>query len=572
MGESERQVNSDDLLQSLDEDFQALQQHFAAQLSKDIEFLEAEKSRLIGELANLRQDYENLRVSYQALQADSEVALTEQQTTQQQAWAKQLSRVIARNLQEDLRSYVSRSAEQGLIIPHAANELLSNLDATLAQTLHSLQHDLSSYQSAIAQQITRMQAMEQQGEALLEHLVARLSQQLQAQPPALAINNSPLIEGEDTTGEVTLERGRPGRPELPLEPSRRLTPIYAGRTLPGRTLSSSSPKARLRGRDPDRPEQRQKGLLFSAIATLLLALSTLLVGVISQGNTRFGPAFEAIGTFSFLQATALVWLRMGVLLPVLLLLAPQLHRGVWTDFQQWGRSGRLWLQLIGSGFFLFCSQVFLYQAVSTIGPGLATALLFVYPLVGIPLMWSVNRERPNLMRWVVMGAITMGGILAVRPALIGTDTLNNMGIGAALLAAIAFALYIVTMNLNLARQCHPVSSGIVHFCTTALISSLILMAKPFALISSINNLAPFVLGGLGLGILASLAYFFNFIGLRLAGGHRAAIIAASTPFLTAVLAGLLLTSTTFALIQWAGLALITLAGVALSLDRLGKQT
>ncbi|MEM9161488.1 MAG: EamA family transporter [Cyanobacteria bacterium P01_F01_bin.4] len=567
MGESERQVNSDDLLQSLDEDFQALQQHFAAQLSKDIEFLEAEKSRLIGELANLRQDYENLRVSYQALRADSEVALTEQQTAQQQAWAKQLSRVIARNLQEDLRSYVSRSAEQGLIIPHAANELLSNLDATLAQTLHSLQHDLSSYQSAIAQQITRMQAMEQQGEALLEHLVARLSQQLQAQPPELAINNSPLIEGADPTGEVTLERNRAGGPELPLEPSRRLTPPYPGRTLP-----SSSPKARLRGREVDRPEQRQKGLLFSAIATLLLALSTILVGVLSQGSTRFGPAIEGIGMFSFLQATALVWLRMVVLLPVLLLLAPQLHRGVWSDFQQWGRNGRLWLQLIGSGFFLFCSQAFLYQAVAAIGPGLATALLFVYPLAGIPLMWSVNRERPTPMRWVVMGAITMGGILASRPALIEASPGNTVGISASLLAAIAFALYIVAMNLSLARQCHPASSGIVHFCTTALISSLILMAKPFALINSIDSLAPFIIGGLGLGVLASLAYFFNFIGLRLAGGHRAAIIAAMTPFLTAVMAGLLLTNASFALIQWAGLALITLAGVALSLDRLGKQT
>ncbi|MEO0458155.1 MAG: EamA family transporter [Cyanobacteria bacterium P01_A01_bin.114] len=570
MGESERQANGDDLLQSLDEDFQALQQHFAAQLSKDIEFLEAEKSRLIGELANLRQDYENLQVRYQALQADSDVALTEQQTAQQQAWAKQLSRVIARNLQEDLRSYVARSAEQGLIIPNAANELLSTLDATLSQTLQSLQHDLSSYQSSVAQQITRMQAMEQQGEALLEHLVARLSRQLQTQMAPAAgltsgLDNSPLLES--AAGEVILERGRAGSPELPLEPSRRLTPPYGGRTV---ALPSKS-RARLRSREIDRPEQRRKGLIFSAIATLLLALSTVLVGVVSQGNARLGPSFETVGVFGFLQATALVWLRIMVLLPVLLVLAPQLHPGVRDDFQQWGLNGRLWLQLIGSGFFLFCSQAFLYQAVSAIGPGMAAALLFIYPLVGIPLMWSVNRERPTLMRWVVMGAITMGGILASRPLLL-EPTVINLGLGAALLAAIAFALYIVTMNLSLARQCHPVSSGLVHFGTTAAISSLILMAKPFALLASIADPGPFIAGGIGLGILATIAYFFNFVGLRLAGGHRAAIIAAGTPLLTAILAGLLLSGESLNLIQWAGLVLITLAGVALSLDRLGKQT
>ncbi|NEP15325.1 MAG: hypothetical protein F6J97_00230 [Leptolyngbya sp. SIO4C1] len=561
MSEPETPANNEDLLKSLDADFQQLQQHFAAQLAQDIHYLEAEKARLLSAIEQLRQRYEALEAHYQELQQRSDRAFSQQQAAQQQTWAKQLARVMAKNLQEDLRSYVVRSAEQGLMVPSQANELLSSLDATLSQTLQSLQQDLSSYQSAMAQQLTRMQAMEQRGEAILENLVTQLSQQLrdsQLKIHQARINNAPLVETSDTAGSILMERSRANEPQLPMAPSRRLEPPYGGQTLSG-------PRIAVRMSE-ERP-QRQKGLAFSAIATLLWVLSLLLVAAIAQGSSRFGLRFEPLVSFSIWTAIALVWLRMLVLVPAVCLLAPQLHRGVWSELQQIRQSPQLALQLAGSGFFLICSEIFLYQAAALLGPTLAAALLFAYPIVSIPLIWSVSRERPSLLRWVVMGAIAMGLVLIARPGFTGA---SPTGLGAALLAALAFALYLVTLNLHPARQSHAATISVVHAAVAAVLTSVLLLIRPVGLIAGMAAQF-FLLGGLGLGCVASLRYLCQQLGLRLAGGHRAAVVMAAAPLLTAGLAWLLLSQPSIQLIQGAGVVLIAIAGIALSLDRLGKR-
>jgi len=84
MGESDTQSNMDDLLTSLDQDFEALQRHFAAQLSADVEYLKDEKERLLSAIAQLRSEYDDLANRYQVLKTESEGVLSEQQQRQQQ--------------------------------------------------------------------------------------------------------------------------------------------------------------------------------------------------------------------------------------------------------------------------------------------------------------------------------------------------------------------------------------------------------------------------------------------------------------------------------------------------------
>lgn len=581
MGESNIQANNDDLLQSLDQDFDALQRHFAEQLAQDIEYLKTEKSRLLDAIATLRQEYDDLELRYQTLQATAEVALSQQQLAQQQAWAKRLAQVLAKDLRDDLHSYVLNASDQDF--PNPAKDWMSSLDETLSHTVQALQNDLSSYQSAMAQQLSRMQTMEQQGEVILDSLVQRLSQQLQihqAQAQGMGLtpglSNAPLGEQDN----AFVERSRLGTPSLPMEPARRLIPPYPGKTLSASQSRAQLPKAnakRQAARTKDhrvalpRAHALKKGFILSAIATVMLAFHTVLVGAISWGGTLFSLNFSGLDAFHFQNANALLWLRMLVFLPILLILAPQLHRTVWSDLQGWSRKRNVLLSLVGSGCFLFFSQVFLYQAVGQLGPAMAAGLLFIYPLIAIPLTWLVNGERPSLLRGVVMGAIVMGSVLLIRPAFLELGDIIAQA-GAGLLAAIAFGLYIVTMNLSLHRHCHPISAGIVQFSTVTLLSSLILLVSPAGFTQDVISPWQFALGGISLGILATIAYFFNYVGLRLVGGSRAALIAAATPIITAVIAIWGFNNQpTLQIMQWTGLMCITLGSLTLGLDRLKRK-
>ena len=555
MGESGSQGRNDPLLQSLDDDFQALQQHFANQLAQDIEYLQTEKQRLISNLEALRVEYDQLYIDYQALKNEAAATLSQRQLAQQNAWATRLAQVLAQNLRNDLHAYVTNSVE----LPTPTHDWLHSLDDTLNRSVKTLQQDLSSYQSAIAQQLTRMQTMEQQGEVILENLVERLSDQLganlgQASPRRLSntLDNRPLVAGSPVVGGRTyIERPRP---DQLVGNTRRVVPDYDGQPVPPALVSAAG-----RDRPPARP--LKKGLILCAIATLGFSVITVLVGGLSLGGNLFGIELIGRNSFSFFNANTLLWLQLVVLIPVLAVLAPQLYRPVWRDLGQSLRSTPQLFALIGGGVFYFFAQVLLFQAAGTLGPATAAPLLFAYPLLAVPLLWWINGERPNLLRGVVMLAIAMGAVLILRP-------LSAASAGAALLSAVAFALYIVTSSLS--RQCHPISAGIIQYCVMAILSSTILLLRPLGVTQDLT--AQFILGGLGLGALASLSHLFHYAGLRLMGGLRTAMMTAATPLLIALLAALLsINQPTLHMIQWAGIVLITLGGMTLARDRLSRQ-
>lgn len=559
MGESGSQGANEPLLQSLDDDFQALQRHFADQLAQDIEYLQTEKRRLLNELDALRVEYDQLYIDYQSLKNESDATLSKRQLAQQNAWAKRLAQVLAQNLREDLHAYVRNSAE----LPTPTQDWLNSLDDTLNRSVSALQQDLSSYQSAISQQLVRMQAMEQQGEVILGNLVERLSDQLgdqllhsaNAQTFTNVVDNRPLPDGSSVVGgRAYVERPRPDQVAGGI--TRRVTPPYSGQTVDQSLVSV--PKL---GRDRSPERSLKKGMVLCAIATLGFSFMTVLVGGITLGGSWLGTVLPGLDSFGFFEANALFWLHLVVLLPVLAMLAPQLHRLVWQDVNHSLRSRSRLLAILGGGVFYFFSQVLLFQAVGNLGPAVVSPLLFAYPLVAVPLMWWLNSDRPNLLRWVVMLAMAMGGVLILRP-------LGLSVAGAIILSAIAFGLYVVTNSLS--RQLHPVSAGLMQYIIVASLSTLVLVAR----LGSITDILTrqFVLGGLFLGLVASVSYLFHYTGLRLVGGLRTASVAAVTPLITAFLAIVLLsTQPALQLIQWPGILLITLGGMTLSLDRLSRH-
>lgn len=601
------------VLRVLGHDLEALRHQVSSYLSDDITQLQAKKQRLMADIEALEGDYEALRGQHQQLQTTYAEGLSQQQIAQQQAWAKRLAVALATHLQGRLEAALSNAHPHALqtsaprpdtIAPSTtAIQGLAALDATLQNTLTSLQQDLTSYHSSLSQQINRMQSVEQQGEAILEALVARLSQQLQSQmvtPPAPSNGyGAPLANGD--AGSPVLPPKTYRGPQPSLDSKAAEPPIYP--LLPTAARLSRSPQARSHSQPQAHPQARpsetnhpkavipptgsspthaqlQMGLLLVVLSTLALSLHNVIVGIIGYGGQLLGriPLDEVL-PLTIPNSLLLLWLRMVVVVPLLALAAPRLYPRVGSDLQQLFQSTdrRPLVQVVASGGFLFLSQVLIYKAIADVGPGVAVTLLFMYPLITVPLAWFLFGDRPTPLRLVVMFAISMGIVFTALPRIYSDITDSGVslwGVGAALLASVAFALFLIAMQLSFKRL-HPVSVSLLQFSTIFILTSLILIVGSFFGLDPGEPTQParlYIGAGL-LGLLTLLGYLFNNYGVKLLGASQASIVAASGPVVTALLAYFITPGekSTLLFIQWMGVILVTLGVISLSLERLASQ-
>ena len=620
------------MLRSVTQDLRSLQQNLLMQLNQDVSRLQAEKSRL----AN---DIEQLQTQQQALQSQQSVELSRQQLAQQQAWAKQLALVLANHLQTALNERLNQtlgsqtSSQTGIqtlgsthqissSAPEQPHQVMASLDDTVNRTFASLRHDINSYQSSLGQQLERMHTMGQQGEAILEVLVKRLSQQLQAE----ARNGSPSLKGGLTSSPRSPFEALPAREITPSALSPASSPVIppnaftaaperldrprsasSGQTSSwtdalkasgGQTVQTNAPpiefgaledtefdvdnldnlneledgEAEISEQQPARLGRRRvsikQGLGFVLLSTVVMSLHYVGVGILGNSSQLFGQ--QAIGGYlsldGFSNAALLLWIRMLVVVPVMLWLATQIHPSTLRDLQSLTGDRRGLWGVLGSGIFLFLSQVLLYLAIGKIGPGAAIATLFIYP-VGVLLLNSLLfAEKLSLNRIGMVIAILVGAGLTVYPLLAQSAGVQSAGVLAALLAALAFTFYLTSMQLT-ARKLHPVPVSLMQFATMFVLSSLSLIVMG---IKGSVNWSGLLVGGAILGLLTIGSYALNHFGIRAIGAARSSIIAASTPALTALLAFFLVPGalTTLNIVQIVGILIVTLGGTSLGLERM----
>ena len=632
-------------LRLLKEDLESLRHKVFHQLTQDVEYLESRKQHLMGDIEALEQDFEDLKRQHQQLKQDHDHTLTQQQQAQQQLWAKRLAQALAVHLHARLQESLpvnNHSLQVGDIASNANQQQVAALDATIHTTLKSLQQDLISYRSSLSQQINRMQSIEQQGEAILEALVTRLSQKLQTQmmrssagtsstgeanidsngihatvpqsqqghangrgtvqlPPyplkAPTINNllEEFSDNSQTDSTASVPTGyRVSNPTAPLpQPlgayhspaAQGAQPSLSHVQGSGQVESSPQPSHNF----PQSPPIEQKattpkaiymGLGFMVLSTLALSMHNVLVGIIGYGGRLLGRVpIQEIFILNIPNSLMLLWLRMVFVLPLLMLVAVQLYPPVWDDMRRMfqDRDKRPLYQVIASGSFLFMSQVLIYKAIADVGPGVAVTLLFMYPLITVPLAWFLFGDRPTPLRLVVMFAISMGIVFTALPRIytdLDNGTVSLWGVGAAVLSSGAFALFLIAMQLSF-RRLHPVPVSLLQFSTIFILTSLILIMGSFL---GLNPGEPtsslgLYLSGFLLGLLTLMGYLFNNYGVKLMGAAQASIVASSGPVMTAILAYVVTPGEKSALsfIQWMGVLLVTLGVISLSLERLTQQ-
>jgi len=312
----------------------------------------------------------------------------------------------------------------------------------------------------------------------------------------------------------------------------------------------------------------RRGLVMSAIATLITSWHYGLVSTVHQGGSWLGVEIGQLGV-GFVPAVALLWLRMVVIVPSMVLLAPQLHRTTWEDLLDWFYSReRLLVPLVGSGSALFFSQVFLYQSLGAVGPAIGTALFFLYPLSAVPLgLWLRQEKAPAPFGWLAMVAIAMGGLLVAKPAFTHSSGLSSTAMGLGLLASLALGIYVVFTNRCYRLRCHPIPTAIVQFSTVAVLSSLVLLVKPLKL-ANISWLS-FCLWGLLIGVLMLFAYLLTYASL-LNIRSKTAVVAATTPLVALAIGFSFAPRPPLQIIQWTGIALVAIGGAALGQEKLRK--
>ncbi|MBW4524571.1 MAG: DMT family transporter [Phormidium tanganyikae FI6-MK23] len=313
------------------------------------------------------------------------------------------------------------------------------------------------------------------------------------------------------------------------------------------------------------------GLWLILLSTLALSIHNVIVRItIGQRVNLFG-AFSVGGLIqpTIGNSLLILWLRMLIVVPLMMGIAGWLYPPAWRDLQRLilSRDRRPLLSIIGSGAFLFLSQVLIYIAIAQIGPGAAVTILFMYPLITVPLAWWLFHDRPTRLRIAVMSLILVGVVLTAIPSLAAAKI--GSGVIVAVLSGIAFALYLILMQIGF-RKAHPVPVSVVQFLTVLVLSSAGL-SLPISLGVSVLPTARigFFGGGVILGAFTLVGYLANNFGVRYMGAAQASIVASSGPVLTAVLAALII-RTKLDWVQIAGILLVTIGVTALSFERMRK--
>jgi len=615
-GENARTVEG--ILQTVTQDLKHLHQGLVTQLSQEVTQLQAEKARLTAEVGKLQ-------TTQQTLQTRQQESLSQQQVAQQQLWAKQLALVLANHLQNVMVQQVNQLANtnqlgsgrmalssDGSDSSDHAHRLLASLDSTFSATFNTLQQDLASYESALSQRLSRMHSLEQQGEAVLETLVSRIRDQLlvdaepRSQQPLLPQENGTLPQSTYGVGYESAQQPPQGYPpELPFAPLRSapVQPIgqspqaYPSQTQqpqPSATISPAPlafPGSSLPQQAPAKKELSSfwTGLCLVLLSTVALSIHNVVVRIIGNGSGnpitkvfQLTPArvLDSFDVGGFLQlnlgnSLLILWLRMLVVLPLMVIVAMVLYPPVWRDLKRFFAlhdRKPIWI-VVGSGVFLFLSQVMIYIAIGQIGAGPAVTILFMYPIFTVPLAWFLLGDRPTPLRWAVMGTILTGIILTALPKIFESGKgFSPEGIIIAVGSGVAFALYLILMQLGF-KKLHPVPVSLIQFFTIFVLSAviLILLGPNLGVIVEPDKRTGFILSGIVLGCLTLVGYLSNNFGVRYMGAGLASIVASIGPVMTALLAWFLIQNKLQG-VQWFGIFLVTAGVGALSFERMKLQT
>ena len=608
-GAGEPYGSAESALRAVTEELQIIQRNLLKSLQDDVKRLQGEKIRLADDIKRLQEEREQLQGGRQ---------IDELQVLMRQL-AQVLGNHISVQLQASLEKLISsptgNTTLQSGTYTQTQNQESESISNAFNNAFNTLQQDLEDYQSSLSQQLSRMSLQQEQGEAILVELVNRLKQELKAttedaqtdfQVDEDSQSEVDYIQEVDYVEDSNLIPEAPPQEPFPtsvLEEPENIIPPAADTTTATSTVrganvslpetsSQTVPEASREPATLSQPlsrqiegfRQRPKGLLLIALSAVATSIYNVAIKAIFNGvfdnDQLISPT---LGNCLFV-----LMLRMLVVVPMMLVLAPILHPRVWHDLQNLIDSvkassnpttitaRRVLMLSVISGCFLFLSQVMLYLSIAQVVTGMAIALLFVYPIVSGLLSWLLFRDIPTKFRAFAYGMIALGIVLVLGGA--SSDTGNvSFGSITGILAGISFAFYVILTRICAARL-HPVSFTLINFatmlflCFIALLFIAILPPLPSGWNLEINsvNFLELILSTFILGVLTLCGYLLNNFGIRKLGATRAGLISSTVPALTVIFAGIIIQES-LPFMQVVGVLLVTFGAAAFSIEKLQQQ-
>ncbi|WP_448573390.1 DMT family transporter [Trichothermofontia sp.] len=307
------------------------------------------------------------------------------------------------------------------------------------------------------------------------------------------------------------------------------------------------------------------GFLLVLAAAFCFCLQNVIVRVLFTEQTLFG-LFPTGGfvTPTLPHSFLLLFMRMAIVVPLMAALATTLYPATWRDMQVISRSGQRFLlgRSLAGGGLMFLYLALLYVSVGLIPTGIALTLFFTYPVFTALIAWYTFGSSPSPQRWGIMGLILVGTVLTLPHSRSIAGVASPLGILCGITAGFAYALYTINAQQSFVSL-HPVPFTWISFAVTLLLSAGSLSLGPHA--AAPLSWWPLWVGG-GFSAIVTLAgHLLNNLGIRQIGATTAAIIGASNPALTVVLAWLAIQEHLNG-VQLTGVAIVTLGVLFLSRD------
>lgn len=227
---------------------------------------------------------------------------------------------------------------------------------------------------------------------------------------------------------------------------------------------------------------------------------------------------------------------------------------------RWGHAIKL--AILGSMFAM--SSLTLYESFHYMNAGVASTILFSYPIMTALIMVMFYHERVNLRTTLAILLAVSGIALLYRGGGDGGTTLSATGIILALFSSLLYALYIVYVKQFKVEgmSSEKFTAWIIFFGWIALILFMLFKGEPFQLLHGTQWL-----WGIQLALLPTVGSLFLInIAIKLIGATPTAIMGAIEP-LTAVAISCLLFGEAFTLRLAVGIVLILSAVILIILRK-----
>lgn len=217
------------------------------------------------------------------------------------------------------------------------------------------------------------------------------------------------------------------------------------------------------------------------------------------------------------------------------------------------------IALTGLGLLFIISSLTLYLSFHLMAAGVASTILFTYPVMTAVIMAVFFHER---ITWTTVLSLALSGIGVT--LLYWSDsagTLSTLGVALVLASALSYALYIILVNRsNLQMSSFKINFYVLMYCTLGMVVYSLIAGLPLTLPQSATSW--FYVGWLAV-VPAIFALVLMVYAAKYVGSTTTAILGALEP-LTAVLIGILVFHEPFTLNLTIGIALILSAVVIIA--------